>query len=77
MTGNQLLADFSELKTYAKANNIPTGAQQPTDAQAQQLVSDLVAKGLVPAGTTFTQFQAAATAAVPSLTPAQMAQFKH
>jgi len=72
ITMDQVIAAMIAMFSYAKANNMTWG-QSPTEAQKPILMANLVSKGIVPAGVTYDQFEAAGKALGPP-TQAQMAQ---
>jgi hypothetical protein len=69
---DQVIAATIAMFSYAKANNMTWG-QSPTEAQKPILMANLVSKGIVTAGVTYDQFDAAGKALGPP-TQAQMAQ---
>jgi hypothetical protein len=73
LTGDQLIAAMREAMIYKKEKNIPNDVNT-TDAQNQEIMSRLLAKGLSRPGVTFTQFQEALVEAMKNLTPAQLSQ---
>ena len=75
LTADQLIADMREATSYTKANNIPMRGQL-SDAQNQQIMSDLIAKGLAPAGTTYAQMTAAMMEAQKTLSQDQVSQLR-
>ena len=73
LTGDQVIAVIREGEIYKKEKNIPNDGIA-TDAQMQEMMSRLLAKGLSRPGVTFTQFQEAFDKAQRNLTPAQLSQ---
>ena len=73
LTGDQLIAAMREAMIYKKEKNIPNDVNT-TDAQNQEIMSRLLAKGLSRPGVTYTQYLEAVDKAMKNLTPAQLSQ---
>ena len=75
MTFETLLAIVKENVSYANRTNMSVNGQF-TPAQNEQLLTNLISKGLVPAGTTGTQMNMLFTEAMAKLTQAQSMQIQ-
>jgi hypothetical protein len=75
ISGATFIKMFKETIAYLKEHNITMGGEA-TPAQKQQILTNLISKRLIPAGTTYDQLEAAGQAAQKSLTPAQLAEIQ-